>query len=250
MATAPLSPLVRPLAGATSAQLPNLLYFDDFLVGPGYTANNATVASAQGRFSELADMGEWLVTVVDGGTDNGETIGLLDSKTGGQVQFVTNDADNDLLSMQLNGEAWKLHATNVLTFEIRLHCADISEIDWFVGMSITGTGILDDGADYATSDLIGFGCGDSTGDVDAVSSKDSTETVTDTTSDLEDGTFVTLRFEATTTNVDFYVDGSLMTSIDDNIPDDEHMTPTMEFRNDGAVAQTATVDYILVSQAR
>jgi len=249
MAYTPRTPLVKPVSGG-SVVLPNLQYFDDFLVGPGFTANNATIASAQGKFSELADHGEWLVTVVDGGADEGETIGLLDSQTGGQVQFVTNDADNDLLSMQLNGEGWKLHATNRLLFEIRLHVADFSEIDWFVGMSITGTGIITDGADYATSDLVGFGCGDSTGNIDAVTSKDSTETVTDTTVDLEDGTFIVLRLEATTTNVDFYVDGTLTTSTTTNIPDDEHMTPTMEFRNDGAVAQTATVDYILVNQAR
>jgi hypothetical protein len=242
--------LVKPTVGGT-LKLPNLLYFDDFLVGPGYTANNATVASAQGKFSELADMGEWLVTVVDGGADNGETIGLLDSQTGGQVQFVTNDADNDSLNMQLNGEGWKLHASDRLLFEIRLHFTDVSEIDWFVGLSITDTALLPtSGTDYLATDLLGFGCHDSTGDIDAVNSKDSTETITDTTSNLADGTFVVLRVEATTTEATFYVDGALKATHTTNIPDDEHMTPTMEFRNDGAAAQTVTVDYILVNQPR
>ena len=244
MATAPATPLVRQ-PGDGTVVLPNLQYFDDFLVGPGYTANNATVASAQGKFSELADMGEWLVTVVDGGADNGETIALADSATGGNFVFVTNDADDDLLSCQLNGEGWTLHATNRLLFEIRLSITDISEIDWFVGMAITDTGVL-----AGTTDRIGFECPDSTGDIDAVAEKDSTETSTDTTVNAVDATYIVLRMEATTTNVDYYVDGTLTTSITTNIPDDEHMTPTMEFRNDGAVAQTVTVDYVLVNQPR
>ena len=123
---------------------------------------------------------------------------------------------------------------------------DVSEFDWFVGLAITDTTPL-----AGMTDAIGFRCDDSTGDIDYLAEKDSSETTADSTKDLADATFVTLRFEVIgNTRVNYYVDGNRVASITTNIPDDEALTPTIEIRNDGAAANTMTVDYVYVMQER
>jgi len=224
-----------------------VVYFDDFVTG-GYSRDLALSSESDpgAKFSQVADCGEWLVTVVDGDGDNTENITCADDAVGGQLAVLTNDKDNDSVEMQLNGESFKAAAGKTLIFETRLKGADVSEFDWFVGLSITDTTVM-----TAASDRIGFECPDSTGDIDAISEKDSTQTTTDTTKDIADNAFVILRVEISgTTKARFFVDGSLVATHTTNIPDDEALTPTVCVRNDGGAANTLTLDYILVTQER
>ena len=223
-----------------------IVLFDDFIDGRSHTPNNASIASGQGKFSELANLGDWLVTLVDGGGDNGEVIVVADDGVGGLLTLTTNDADNDSIEMQMNGEAWQLASGKDVVFEVRMKGTDVSEFDWFVGLAITDTTTM-----TASSDRIGFECPDSTGDIDAISEKDSTQTTTDSGKDLTDNTFVVLRFETSGTGtVRYYVNGALVAKHTTNIPEDEALTPTICIRNDGAAANTMTLDYILVARDR
>tara|TARA_Y100000114_G_C11751700_1_gene324657 strand:+ start:1375 stop:2067 length:693 start_codon:yes stop_codon:yes gene_type:complete len=225
-------PFLPPISKPGGALHMPAVYFDDFIT--------------DSVFSETADNGDYLVTVVDAGTDNGEVVKIADDAIGGQLTITTNDADNDSVELQLNGESFKAEAEKSLIFEARIKGADVSEFDWFVGLSITDTTVL-----AGVSDRIGFTSPDATGDIDAVTEKDSTETLTDTTKDLADNTFVILRFEVEgTSKVRFYVDSALVATHTTNIPDDEALTPTLCIRNDGAAANTLTVDYVLAIQER
>lgn len=225
---------------------PPVVFFRDFLTA-GYVVN----ATESAMFSETANRGEWLVTVTDTGGDNGEVIRIADAEPGGVLRLTTNDADDDLLGLQLNGEAFAITNDKPITFAIRMKGTDVSEFDWFVGLAGTDTSIL-----AGTNDSIGFRCPDSTGDIDALTEDDTTETVTDTTSDLADDTFVTLAFQLSVSTDNtrwckFYVDSVIKATHKTNIPDAATaLTPTIEFRNDGAAANTLEIDWIYVRQER
>jgi len=240
-------PYLNPVSAEGEPLAMPIVLFDDFLDGRSHTPNNASIASGQGKFSELANLGDWLVTLVDGGGDNGEVIRVADDGVGGHLTLTTNDADDDSIEIQMNGEAWQAASGKTLIFEARIKGADVSEFDWFVGLSITDTTVM-----TAASDRIGFECPDSTGDIDAISEKDSTQTTTDSAKDLADDTFVVLRFEVHgTSKVKYYVDGALVaTHSSTTLPEDEALTPTICVRNDGAAANTMTVDYVLVVRER
>lgn len=221
-------------------------YFDDFDFS-GFLTN----ATLEGKFSETADRGEWLVTVIDSGTANAETIVAADSALGGWVTFTNNAADNDALEMQKNGEAFLITPNKDIIFMIRVRVADISETDWEFGLCNTDTTIL-----AGHNDGIYFRCPDSTGDIDCVTEDDTNETVTDSGEDLVDAEFRVLGFELKyrddlTGRVSFYVDGERVAQHTANIPDNGvYLTPTMSVRNDGGVAQSFTADYIYAGQAR
>ena len=238
-----LTPFLSPVSGPKDTLSIPHLFFDDFIDGWGFEGNDA---DNTGKFSETANLGQWLVTLVDGGSDNGEVIACADDAAGGYLTMTTNDADDDSIEMQMNGEAWKLATGKTLVFEVRMKGADVSEFDWFVGLAITDTTVM-----TAVTDRIGFECPDSTGDIDAISEKDGSQTTTDSAQDLADDTFVTLRFEAEGTGkVRYYVDGSLVATHTTNIPEDEALTPTICIRNASGAARTMTLDYILVARDR
>lgn len=222
-------------------------FFDDFITA-GFLANTAGRA---GKFDETADSGEWKVTVIDGGTDNAETITIDDGATadypGGWLKILCNDADNDAVECQLNGESFQISTTSKIIFEVRMKVNDVSETDWLFGLCTTDTDVLG-----GCNDSIAFRCLDSTGDIDAVTEDDTNETVTDTGSDLADDTPVVLRIEIDgVSEARFYVNGVLKATHQTNLPDTgTYLTPTMCIRNDGAVAQKMWVDYIHVFQNR
>lgn len=236
-----------------------VVFFDDFVDGLGFTANNPAIASSQGKFSELANMGEWLVTVIDGGTDSGEIIICSDDAPGGVLTVTSNDADDDSVEAQVNGEIWALASGRDIVFECRLSVGDVDASDWMVGLSITDTTSL-----AVTSDFIGFGNSANTADVYCGNGKDAAvipfgggaaTTRTDTGTDLSDGTvstnFVTLRFEVTgTSEIRYFVDGVEVATHTTNLPDNEAMTATIGVRAAAAAAKSIYVDYVYVAATR
>jgi hypothetical protein len=236
--------ILGPIRGPGDA--PPIVFWDDFIGNCGYVAGQGTQASAQGKFSELENFGDWHVTPAAGT----ELIVPLDNAPGGIIRITNSAADNDVLNAQMNGEAWTLDADKELVFEIRMSIADVSEADWLVGLAIEDVGILNTATDYGTTEFIGFACADSTGDIDAVTVTGTSETITDTGSDLADATMVRLGFNATSDRVLFYVDGVLKAKHTTDISGD-NLTLTMEFRNDGTVADVTTdIDYIYCSRER
>lgn len=231
------------------------LFFDDFHAG-GFSAG----AAAIGKFSQTADAGEWLTSITQGGAGNA-TITIEDDAAGGWLKLLNDAADNDLINCQLNGEAFKLESGKPLVAEWRLKVTDVSETDWSVGLAIADVDI-----GGAVTDGFGFFGGTAAGVLDsqenilAWSGKNSTNTFasnstnttkTDTGVDIADATAVTLQVAWDgQSKLRFYVDGALKATITSNIPDDEALSPYFYVRNDGAVAQSISIDYVGVMQAR
>ena len=114
------------------------VYFDDFYAA-GFLPNTA---GAGGKFDETADAGEWLVSVTDGGTDNGETIVIDDGGGSGWLVITCNDAANDDVECQKNGEAFTPSLTKDLWFETRFEIEDVSEDKVVVGLTVSDTDVL------------------------------------------------------------------------------------------------------------
>ena len=144
-------PFVHAMSLEGEPHIPPLVISDHFGDGEGFTAGNPGIATAQSKFSEVINMGQWLVTVTDGGGDNGEVIVISDAEPGGVVTITTNEADDDSMELQMNGEAFAVNARNDMWFSIRMKLSDADACDWFVGLATTDTAVID-----GTNDSIGF----------------------------------------------------------------------------------------------
>lgn len=229
---------------------PKVRFFDDFFVA-GFLTNTA---GAGGKLDETADVADWLVTVIDGGGDNGETISVIDAGKGGWLKLLTNDANDDAVAIQLNGESFK--PSTDLSYETVLKITDVSETDFIFGLGISDTeplGSIDtDGANPGLSDFIGFVCPDSSGNVYALTILNGVAAITDTGVDLADGTKNRFRFEYSVAKaaVEFMIDGILVAEHSTYIPTDQSLSPLYMVRNDGAVVQSMLIDYIAIEQDR
>ena len=212
-------------------------YFDDFVTG-GYHATEAA------KFGTAADDGHWHIgTQTATGTP---TVAISDNEPGGVVAITNGTADNDYMSMQLNGESFQIAKDKDLYYEVRMKLSDADTSDWFLGLAITDTEVLG-----GVTDSIGFRYSDGTADIHYVTEKNSTETTADTTKDLSDDTFAVLSFYVKSNeSVTFYVDGAQVAKVTTNLPNDEAVTPTIALRNKGATAMVMEIDYIYVAQTR
>jgi hypothetical protein len=253
-------PFAHPIQLEGSAIDPPVVFFDDFTDGWGFEANDT---DNTGKFSETANLGQWLATVTDGGTDSGEVIAVADGEPGGVLTISTNDADDDSMELQHNGEVWAPAAGKDIVFKVRMKltaaASPLTTIDWFVGLATTDTAVLD-----GTTERIGFGSnGLNAGgaDIYTVIEDASSETLTDSTKDYVDDTFVTLAFRcvqlsSTEGFVKYYVDGELVDTRHEtsgsnaNFPFDDNMTLTLCIQNNAAAVKTMEIDYIYCRQER
>ena len=241
--------------GPSISEFP-VVFFDDFTDGWGFEQGDA---DNTGKFSETANLGQWLVTVVDSGGDNGDIIVCSDAAPGGWLTITTNDAALDSNILQLNGEAFKLQAGKQTIMEARLKLSTV-DTDWFVGLAATLVTAESDNPDF-----VGVGNTDATADIHAVTGQNAASgeiadiadrsgyTATDTGSNWVADTFVTLRFEADgVSSVRCYVDGALKATHTADICDDVTLTPTIITKVNAAATgvETMNLDYIYVAQSR
>lgn len=238
--TAPGQPL-RPAAE----------YFDHFITG-------AYVATGEAKFSNTADSGDWLATQV--GTN---TLTVLDDTPNGVVRITTGANASDGMACQLNGESFKLQAGKDIVVEgyFRLNDADQS-------IFVFGLGITDTIPSTGWTDYIAFHTGSSTDTSSGVlyceTAKNATGgsgvgqetsgvTITNINTaigyTLADATWVYLRIETDGVSaVRYYVNGTLAATHTTNIPDDECLTLTWEFKTGNAAAETCDCDYLFAVQ--
>lgn len=253
-------PFAHPLQLEGSIIDPPVLVFDDFTDGWGFEANDT---DNTGKFSETANLGMWLVTVTDGGGDSGEVIAVADGEPGGILTVSTNDADDDSMELQMNGEVFKPAAGKDILFKIRMKltaaASPLTTIDWFVGLATTDTAVLD-----GCTEQIGFGSnGLNAGGADIYTAiaDAGTQTLTDSGEDYVDDTFVTLAFRCVQVSstegfVKYYVNGSLVDTRHEisgsnaNFPFDDDMTLTLCIQNNAAAVKTMEIDYIYCRQER
>lgn len=186
----------------------------------------------------------WVSTETEAGA--GDAAITIDDAAGGVLKIVNDAADDDSVELQWSSENFKLASGKPCWFEIRLKASDATQSDLAVGLYITDTTVIDGGTDG-----VFFRKNDGDANIMFVTEKNSTETETDTTSDLADDTWVKLGFFFDGAgSVLAYVNGALKATHTTNICDDEELAVTIAWQNGAAAAKTLYVDYVKVVQVR
>lgn len=248
--------LLANIPGVAGANMPQdcFVFFEDFLGS---------------RINVNADLGVWNKTLVyqTGGVSASgvEILDMADTdfdESGGILQITTEATVDDGENLQVNGEAFHIKDGYPLYFETRIASGDISNLDFFIGLSKTDPEIMYTGID----DGIGFQ--GEAAVVSAITAEGSTEELT-TIKPLVDKTLSTpggwMRFA-------FWYDGddtiTFYQDVDDDgtfdivatrtvskaahdVPEADGLTPTIEAINgDTAAADVFWCDYVLCAQAR
>lgn len=222
---------LSPALAAMFSPQKHVQYFDHFTERPAV--------------SETANAAAWLMTVVDGGTDNGEIVTISDDEPGGWLSLTTNDADNDLLNLQLNGEAFKPAAGKDLWFECKFKVNDSGLCDFFIGLADTNTGIL-----AAKTNILGFQVADGTDSevLSFIGDKATAEDTNVTSHTMTDDTAVIAGFYVNgITSASAYIAGvaeaAAVNIATANVPV-VALTPSIEIRNASGAASVMEIDYI------
>ncbi len=203
-----------------------VVYFNDFLVAQDYAA------------------ADWVITTTEAGAGSA-TEALAADELNGALLLTNDAADDDLDSLQLTEENYKLTSGKRLWYETKCKVSDADQCDLFMGLSITDTTPLD------SSDRVGFRITDGSASIVCKNAKDSTETSTASGSSASDDTYVTLGFYWDgVSKIKYFVNRALAATHTTNVPDDENLCVTMHIQNGEAVAKTLTVDYLYVCQER
>jgi len=194
-------------------------------------------------FSAADQMAGWLATLVEAGV--GETTVALKAGADAGALVITADAnEDDGANLQALGEAFKLASGYPLYFGVKLRVSEATQSDFFLGLAITDADVLG-----AVTDSIEFRKVDGTTTCNFVLNKDSAETETAALT-VAAATDYVLEFYFDGTNVDFWVNGVQGTRpAVTNLPNDEWLTPTIQFLNGAAGAgKNLEIDWIRVVQ--
>lgn len=181
--------------------------------------------------------------------DAGATVLIVDAANG-KLRFTsTATTDNDGGSIQ-GREAFKLASGRTIWVEAKLQVSDATQMDVFVGLAVAF--VTNPEAVMTGTDRIGFVIADGAADILVKTVKNSTETSTDSGSDVVAATDVVLGIRITgTTKVEFYVNGVLKATHTTNIVDDEELAlVAYELSGDAVGTKTMDLDYILGVQSR
>lgn len=240
------SSIMAQFPGFENARIPQdlFVFFDDFL-GAAWSATD--------------DAAKWEYTAVTGGGTYviGDGTDTYRDEAGGFALITPVASTDDGVNLQCPGKAFHLEDGNALYFEARINNQDISNLDFFIGLSIEDEEIVSTGlAD-------GFGFVMEAGVLSAVSANTTAKTVgTDITEDDDD--WIRLAFFWDGSNeliayVDTNDDGNFDKEIyrfqadvtADYVSTDKMLTPTIEaITGTSAEADVLWVDYVYVAQTR
>lgn len=223
----------------------NLLYYDTyehrlidaigaditkFILNPAYEPTDDTTGDLTG----------FTHTAVEAGA--GTSTAVLADNT---LLITTAGNENDGVTLQVKGEAFDLASGNYTYFGIKLQTSEATQADLLVGLCITDTALTG-----GLSDGVYFECLDGSTDINFVLEKDSTETTSAAAvGTLADATDIILEFVFDGTYVDAWVNGVLQTRLAvTNLPNDEQLTPSIEYLNGSAAADTCTIKWMRAIQ--
>ncbi|MDH3376522.1 MAG: hypothetical protein OEQ39_06085 [Gammaproteobacteria bacterium] len=235
-------------------------YVDDFYVA-GYIANAAVTnvgglaVLKGGKFSEVADHSEWLVSVTDGDGDGLETITIADNGGSGWLEIKTNNKAADDVEIQKNGESFAFTTSKDLWFETKIAIDDVDQDLVFVGLTVADTDVLGSFG----NDFIGFRFTTNAANVFIHAKNGTITTNTLTTSWTDSGATVggnakVLAFKVDGSDGDVwaYVDGVQVASAASSttLPNDEALSPVFAIRTADTGADSLFVDYLEIRQTR
>ena len=104
------------------------------------------------------DPSQFVMTVVEAGA--GDTTCVNATSRGDSMLITTAANEYDGINLQLKGEAFELDSAKPMYFGCKLKVSDATQSDLLIGLAETDTALLktgtSHGADYGTSDVIGF----------------------------------------------------------------------------------------------
>jgi hypothetical protein len=181
----------------------------------------------------------YVTTRVEAGTGSS---GIEASDEAGFVaELATDNLENDGVNIQVVGKAFRLQAGRDVYFGIALQADEVTQSDFLVGLCITTTDALGAGM----TDGVFFRKLDGVATVAAVTEKDSAQTTTADVHTLVANTTVTLECYCSGTTVAFYVNGAHVVSHNTNVPDDEALSPVVQW-----LAGSAGIKRLKVQWAR
>lgn len=190
--------------------------------------------------------GDWTITVVDGGTDSAEVTAVGDAD-GGVLTVTTNNADNDNVCLEAQGESWKFESGKKLWIVARFSVSDADDSDAYIGLHSTDTNPFSTAPAQRAYFVLAEGAATLTFNVD------------DNTTDASSGTVATLT-DAGMVEVAAYYDGVTTIELYANGAKTAVMTgvaiPATELalgfgiQTGSAAVRTMLVDYLFVAKER
>ena len=159
---------------------------------------------------------------IPGWTFTAATSGAItqDTTNPGGIMLISAGAAtaNQGVNWQLNSPAFKIAAGKPVAFEVYGKFTGLTnlKLQTFLGLTTISTAVIAAGA-MATLDRVGFQGITTTGVLTSVARQTGTA-VTGTGVTLVDATFYRLGFFATSTQIDFYVNGLIVSSLTTQIP--------------------------------
>lgn len=190
--------------------------------------------------------GDWTVTVLDGGGDTGQVIAVADAD-GGILTVTTNDADNDNVFFESQGEAWKMESGKKMWMKFRFKIEDADDSDVIFGLHTTDTNPLSTAPTQRAYFVLAEGAATVTFNID----DNSTDASSGTVATLSDDTYVTLAmyYDGKTTVELFANDVKTATMTGVSIPSTE-LALGFGVATGAAATRTLSVDYVLVIKER
>lgn len=247
------SSILADFPGLVNARIPQDVYvfFDDFL-GTCF-ADDGTAEQSVWLKTEIATQAVGQCTILDG-TDDAE------DEAGGILKVTTGATADEGDNLQVNGEAFHLADGYPLYFEARVNVADVSNLDFFIGLATTDGEIIT-GSKTTEINRIGFEL--EAGVISALSSTTTLEKRVNTNITETDDDWIRIAFLWDGDNkVTFYVDtndnGEFTLkavlhpdTTADYVQQAIMFTPTIEaITGTTATAEFMYVDYIYCAQQR
>ncbi len=183
----------------------------------------------------------WNEVAVNAGTP----LAVQDER-GGVAKFVNDTGDNDNYYYIGVYEFVLLNSSKDVWLITRIRILDVSEADWFVGLTTKAMNAANELFD-SREDSIGFYGADGSANINAECNKDSSATQETALGTLTDDTFMDLKFHVVNTStVEFFINNQYVATIPTNLPDDEEMAFAFGCRNGTGGANAMSIGRTII----
>lgn len=183
----------------------------------------------------------WVTTLVEAGASESTVAGAV-AELGGGLLITTDANEDDGVTLCRAGEGFQCTAGKPFYFGCKAKVSEATQSDFYIGLSVTSTGPLG-----GVTDGVAFRKPDGSTTAVLVVEKNSTETTA--TALTVDTSYHVYEIVWDGATLNFYVDGvQLTTPAQTNVPDDELLTPIVQFLAGSTTAKTMTIEWIAAGQ--
>ena len=183
----------------------------------------------------------WVTTLVEAGAGESTVTGAV-AELGGGLLITTDANEDDGVTLCRAGEGFQCAAGKPFYFGIKCKVSEATQSDFYLGLSVISTGPLG-----GVTDGVAFRKPDGSTTCVLVVEKNSTETTATALTVNTSFHVYEIVWDGATLN--FYVDGvQLTTPAQTNVPDDELLTPIVQFLAGSTTAKTMTIEWLAAGQ--